>query len=295
MKKIDNLTILIIISAALLYGITHVYNKFNLNSGMDPFSYTFFLTFFSLFFMFIFGILEKKNLKKEISSLKKRDIIDLAIIGVVVSGIASTVRMFGLDASTATNGGIFQGISVISTVIFSFLLLNERLSKKSIFLILVVIFGAFLLSTNGELIIPKQGDLLLMFSLILPGFTNTYAKGLMSRLNSYIITFGRIFFGFLSILIIGLFIGIDFNMSLFEFALIALAGLILSSRIRIFYESINRTNASYGATFLLLGALLTPFIAFVFLGETLSLIQILGAALILLAAYFLISYQRWDK
>ncbi len=285
-------TLVIILLSALSYGLSQVVDKFNLNFGFDPLSYAFFLLFFQLFFLFIFGFFEKTDFKKEFLSLKRKDIFDLALIGVLISGFAMTIRLFGLLGSTATNSGIFQGVSILSTVLFSFFLLNERPTKKLLLLIFVMILGVFLLSTNGKLIIPKQGDLLLILSLAIPGFTNTYAKSLMNRLNSYTVSFGRILFGFLSLVVLAMFFKIDFTLSFYELLLLAGAGFILALRIRLFYESINLTNASYGATFLLLGALLTPILAFFTLGETLSPIQMLGAILIIGASYLLINTKH---
>jgi len=280
----------ILFLSAFLFGINQIFSKYILSNSVDVFTFVFLLTLFTFIFTFLF-ILFKKRDKKTIYSVIKTNWKALAIIGFLVSGISRFFKFSGLSLSTATNGGVFQSISILSTVFFASLFFKESLSKRQLFFILLIVLGVYLLSTNGGVVSISTGDYLFIIAYVIAGFANSYSKEIMHSLksnNSYVVSLGRAFFGLIAMSILALIFPVNINLSLTQYLLIIDASLLLSIRILIFYESIHVTSASYGATFLLLGALLTPIFAYLFIGETVSTLQIFSILLIIGSAYLLV-------
>lgn len=271
--------------SVVTYAINPIFEKTALTNGVNPII----LSLFQIFFGFIFVLMawsfyrKKKHLIIEHSHIK-----DFFIIGVLVAGIGTLLGIFALQFTTATSKSMMQGLYAASTLVASFLMLNERL-PKSFFPIFIAIFaGSLMLTSNGFAYLPNKGDLILYLTIPLIGFTNAYAKKTMSKTNSLTISLGRYFFGTLFLTVAFLFIGTDKIDTLGAGVFwVMLSGFIGAVRLVTYYRAIELEGPTIASTGLNTAPVLTAFTSFIFLGENFIFVQIIGLEIVIFASVFL--------
>ncbi|MCD6396604.1 MAG: DMT family transporter, partial [Spirochaetaceae bacterium] len=200
------------------------------------------------------------------------------------------ILMFiGQNFTTATNAGFLLKLSSLTVIPFAYFMLGEKIKKRVIIAFLIMIFGVFLLTTNGALTTPKVGDILIIILATLLGFTNSLAKEIMKGVDSNIISSLRLIIGnFLLLCFITPLLGFEAFTPLFGDALwVFVAGILGYIYILSLYKGIELVGASKATIFFLLSAVFTAFFAFIFLREVLSYIQLIGGFMILGGAYII--------
>jgi len=285
MKKYGLVALLYLIGTSLFYGLLIVIQKMGLNSGLDPLSFSFSRSAVVILISLVFFLPQLKKLK----SVKKYELRDLVILG-IVSAVAILILFFGQDITTAVNAGFLIRLTPLFVLPFAYFLLKERIPGHSIFFMLIMLSGAYLLITNGVWIIPHFGDLLVIFAALIIAFQNVFAKKIMRKIPTDIIIFCRIC---ISALLITLFIPFLTGyqvLNAFSSGLvyIALTAVLYVLSVICQYNAIKLVGPFITTTFFLSGSLFSALFAYVLLGETLSYVQWMGAAAILLGGYFLI-------
>lgn len=286
MRK-DALTILIV--AVLLWGASPVIIKMGTKDGLHPLSFALCATIFSAIFFSIYIFAKKLNIKQTLKTEWKK----LLLLGIIATGLAGILYYLGVSLSTAMNAAFINELRSMFTIIFAFLLIGERIKKHAYLITMGMLFGAFLLTTNGKIIIPQTGDIFLLIMAAALGFTNAFAKYIMRKARSDIVAYFRVLFGlaFLAIILLP-FLG---TQAFSAFALapwyVVLMGLLTCALLISLYKSIELVGPSISALFLSAGAVISGGLAFLILGETLSIIQIVGAAIILAGAIALAKYD----
>ncbi|MFH1291918.1 MAG: DMT family transporter [bacterium] len=272
-----------LIIALFTYGFTHITDKLGIEAGVDPAVFTFFRISFAMVFV---GILWFSLRKKKKLQFKKADIKQVAIIGMLASGLMALLSIQALEYTTATNKGIMQGLYTSATLVIAFLWIKERFSKLFYPTFAVMIFGLILLTSNGFMQLPNKGDWLLFLTIPMVGFCNVYAKKIMSGLHSLTVSFGRFIFGSLFLLLALPFIGLD-SIHTVQYGIlwVICSGVLTSIRVVSFYKGIQEVGPGLAATILAVSPAITAISDHLIIGTSFSSLQVVGLVLVLGSAF----------
>lgn len=285
MRKNNKIALAYLIGTSLFYGLLIVVQKMGLNFGLDPLSFSFSRSIIIIFISLIFFSSQLKNLK----FIKKYELRDLVILG-IVSAAAILILFLGQNITTAVNAGFLIRLTPLFVLPLAYILLKEKSPRSSIFFMFIMLTGAFLLITNGALIFPHLGDLLIIIVASAVAFQNVFAKKIMHSVSTDIVIFFRVC---MSALIIVMFVpfllGYQSVSALFSgLFYVLLTAILYFLSVICQYRAIKLVGPFITTTFFLSGSLFSALFAYILLGEILSSIQWVGAAGILLGGYFLI-------
>ena len=158
----------------------------------------------------------------------------------------------------------------------------------------VVIFGA---SINPAQMWtdPLVGDLLVLGATVLWAAENTIAKKAMLKGDTnWIVSFSRMFIGALILFgVAGVMgkLGLLLTLTSQQVINISISTAILFGFIFTWYYSIRLINVSKASTILLLAPVVSLVLGAAFLGEPAPFVQLVGSALILIGAYFVVNIR----
>jgi drug/metabolite transporter (DMT)-like permease len=266
---------------AILWAISIILSRFILAGKENVSSVLFWITCIGLpFWIFIF-IKNRDDFKK----LKNNDFLIIGGI-ILVSGIAQTiVDLFALKYDPAINYSFLIRLVVLFTFIFAAIFLNEKLTKGKILLAFVLIFGAFLLVTNGKVITMGVGDILTILDAALVSFGNTIlGKMAAARMKPMLAASLAGIGGFLPKIVIALYMGQ--TVGVHNFWLLILLGFLGIAAISVRYTTYKYASASLITVMLSLTPVFVLIMAIPLLGESISTAQAIGGVLIIGASIF---------
>lgn len=279
-KQIKPKKIIFLIGASFFYGLLLVIQKAGLNRGVSPLAFSFWR---SLLLMPMTIVLLRKNFLKDFKKINKEDLL---IFGLSCA-LAIFILFYGQKQTSAVNTGFLNRLTPVFVIPLTAVFLNKKIKPSKILAMFVMLFGAYLLSTKGKLIIPARGDVLIILATMFMGFQNVWAKKLMNKSPSYIIIFLRMVLGPLFLIIsLPLIFGVK-NLVFNQPLLLILSTILYFLSVYFHYNAIALVSPFIASSFFLSGSLFSAFFAFLILGETLISIQWIGATLILFGAYYL--------
>ena len=226
--------------------------------------------------------------KEKFKTITKKSLPWLLSFGTIGSGIGIGVSYIGLSLSTSVNYGFIIKTSAIFTVIIAHFWHNdEKINLRTIITSITFLFGIYLISTNGKLIVPKIGDLLILFGAMILGFSNNIVKILVKyKVDSYVMVFFRVLGG----LIISVFFLIIFQNPFFSpefFSFLFLNGISIA----LLMYATNKTIEYSSPSYLSMMSMIVPVIVTVFgvtiFGETIGIYQIVGEVIIIVSGIVL--------
>jgi len=119
----------------------------------------------------------------------------LALIGVCATGAVTLLAAFAMVETSATTRSLFQSLYPAATVVFAWLLLDERLRARQYLLVAAMLGGIFLAQARGGQPSLGRGFWLLAATLPLVGFSDAWAKRLGGRVTPALLSAGRSLFG----------------------------------------------------------------------------------------------------
>ncbi len=292
MKKIDKIALAYLVGTSLFYGLLIVVQKIGLNFGLEPLSFSFSRSAIIVFISLVFFSSQLKSIKY----IKKCQLRDLLILG-IASAASILILFVGQNITTAVNAGFLIRLTPLFVLPLAYLLLKEKPLGSSIFFMLIMLVGTFLLTTHGAMIVPHLGDLLIILVAMVIAFQNVFAKKIMHRVSTDLVIFFRVFISALLIVVlIPFLLGSQSTNSLFESPFYVLVAAILYFLSVICqYRAIKLVGPFIATAFFLSGSLLSALFAYVLLGEALSFMQWAGAIGILLGGYLLIKKNLIGK
>ena len=283
MIKINRIALAYLFGTSLFYGLLIVVQKTGLNSGLDPLSFSFSRSIIVIFISLIFFSSQLKNLK----FIKKYELRDLVILG-IVSAASILILFLGQNITTAVNAGFLVRLTPLFVLPLAYKLLEEKSPRSSIFFMFIMLTGAFLLITNGALIFPHLGDLLIIIVASAVAFQNVFAKKIMHSVSTDVVIFFRVCMSALLIVIfIPFLLGCQSVSALFSgLFYVILTAILYFLSVICQYRAIKLVGPFITTTFFLSGSLFSALFAYVLLGEILSSIQWVGATCILLGGTY---------
>lgn len=271
---------------SLTLGLSIVINKAGLNAGLDPFSFVFSRGVIASIFCIIYLLISKTSLK----TIKKKDWIYLIVLGVLASGIDPLLQFFGQSLTTATNTGFLLNLIPLFTLPFAFILLKEKPTIRFYISLIIMLSGSYLLSTKGQSLFFNIGDLLIILLTILNGFHTVFGKITLGRSSPKLVTNFRVIFGTIFIFIVApIFQTKNLFGALIDGPVYVILGSVLFIFILLFlYKGMSKVTATETSLFFILSGIFPAILAYFFFDETLNLIQIIGALMILIGGLIII-------
>ena len=132
------------------FGSLTLRHSIDLESHLMPFLFYRGLSVFVVIFIFVWF----RDGKKVLSNVKRLD--RFSILGSLILGLSMVSFVFSITKTTMAISMIMLAIAPLITAILGFLLLNEKLSKTTIFNMLIVVAGVAVMLSN----IDDSGSLL---------------------------------------------------------------------------------------------------------------------------------------
>lgn len=260
---------------SFLWACSIINSRFILKSGENALNLTLWISLFTFFpWLFLF----KKHFG-EYKKLSLRNILLLVFIGIASSIGISYLQSLALANTTAINFSFLYRTIVVFTVIFAWLFLKEKLTKKKIFLVIFILFGSYLLTTNGKTLILSKGDIYTLLMAASAAFiANILIKHTISKMHpdlsgSVTSIIGTISLFFLAFMINAVKIP-------HQFYLILLGSCISFVMIMLRNRAYKYATASFVTIIVSLTPLFVSFLSYPLLGEKLELIELIGGLII---------------
>lgn len=265
---------------SLFWALNILLNRYVLLQGVHPLvlsAETLLLSSLTLlgYFAFTHG--------KKVFQGSKRSKMGIVISGAVGGGLSGIVASYGLQLSTSINFGFLIKTTAAFTVLLAFLFLKEPLSKAKMFFIILLLFGAYLLSTGGQIITPHLGDILIVAAALCYSTAAVINRKIITKdIHPDLVSFFRAAMGFVVVAPFA-FITANSIFSSTHFAPIFLTSLSQTLLFIYLNKTLSVASASYMTMMSMMVPAIVAIVAVPVFRENLNLPQIIGAGLILLS------------
>lgn len=299
----ETLGVILAIGTAIISGVSIFANKW-LSFSFDPIVFT---AIRALIIGAIFLLFSLKINKWSFKKFAKVPWLYLLLIGIIGGGLAFWLFFSGLKLTTAGRAAFIHKTLPLFVTLLAFAFLKEKVSSKQWIALLLMLLGLFFISysqinPSEWWSNPRLGDILVLSATFLWGVENIISKKAMIKgENNFIVAFSRMFFGAIFLFGLAVLLGkIGFFLSLTGSQWIKLiaSAILLFGYVLTFYWSIKYISVSKAATLLLLAPIITLILGIIILKEPVPILQLIGSALILLGAYFLVQKfggETWQK
>lgn len=268
---------------SLAWAIQTIITKIAVDKGIEPLSFAYQSLFGAALILFIYVVLFRKD---DFKKIQKKALPKLVGVGIIGSGLGTLLTFYGLKYSTSINFGFIIKSTVVFSVILAWIFLKERMNTKKLLLILILLIGAYFISTKGQIITPKIGDLIILAAALCLSGANVMAKPLFVSHPVEIVTLSRTIFGGLIILLFVPFIAPDFYL-IADIPLFVMMSFFVFSTLFFLNKTIETTDVSYMTMMSMMFSVFVVILSYLILGETLSIAQVIGGLLIILSAIFI--------
>lgn len=267
---------------SFLWSVYTVIRKYVFNQGVDELNFLTWSLFFAVLFLSLYLLIfDRKQLHFGISK-KYQTLIAIGLVGNGLSNIFMTV---GLKLSTAANLGFLIKTSMAFTIIIAYFVLKESVSRLKVLFVFLMFVGAYLISTNGALIVPRFGDVLIMAGALCNAVATVMSRALLKNSSdSLLVTWYRLSFGFLVTWLFTLGLGRwSFDIEPWVFWIMVVCAILLIVFVWLLNKALECATASYVSIMNMSVSVFVLILSLMFLDETFSLAQALGAVIIILA------------
>lgn len=263
--------------AAAAWAVMIVLSKFAFQNGENAYTLAFWTTLFAIPFWAFLLFKNKEGLK----TLPRTGIYILLGMGVNVI-ILSFLEPFAIKYSTAVNYSFLIRTVLLFTILFAFLFLNEKLTRKKIVLAALTLVGAYLLTTKGQYIHLTLGDgLTILEAMFIALGNNVLGKLSTKNMSANLASAGSFFVSVIPVT----FIALLNDAVVLPKSVMLLVGITLCSIVITLmrFRAYRHASASYVTMIFSFTPVLVTLIAYLFLNEVISPIQMVGGGLMVLA------------
>lgn len=221
----------------------------------------------------------QKKSREELKKITQREWILLSFGGFSLLS-AYLFSTYGLNYTTSINYSFLNRSTLIFTAILAFFLLNERMYRGKMILILGFFLGIYLFATEGKMFIPKVGDILILIGSFFFSLVSIIQKKMSKNLSPDTITWGITLNGGMFAALIGFILQANF-VPQNGFSLVLIIGLAEGLVLFFMNKTVQITTATYYAMMAMLIPIISSFFGIIFLKESLSPIQIIGGSIII--------------
>lgn len=273
-----------LILVSIMWGVNFSFVKFAL-TDFYPLSFT--IVRFSLAALFLFGIMLKN---REPFDIARRDIGPLIMLGLIGITFYNILFMYGLQYTTASNSALFIATSPLFAAVTQALTRKERLTAGSGFGFLLSTLGAVLIIQGklGGFSITWQnlgGDLLTLCAAFSWALYTMMARPLLEKyapvkITAYTMAAGTVLllpFGFHELVIQSWSVVSAMSWAALGFGAFFAGGLAYT----LWYQGVKRIGVTKTMIYHYLMPFTAVIFAFLFLGEQITVLQLIGGAAVL--------------
>jgi len=270
---------------------------FNAGAAVLPFQVTMVLAASITLSIILVGSSGKKLL--DLFQQQPRLFWTLFVANTFQAGIGNILNIIGISMTAAINAGFLVKMATVSTILFAWLFLGEKLSGLKVAVVFVMLFGAYLITTKGQSLLPHVGDLFILGACICWSFgTVLVRKALKTQsVSADAVTLQKPFAGLLFFSIVTTFAVFypalfgnlgdtlrpyPFSLEMLPYALAS--GISLSLTWIFLFRTLELATASYMTLMSMATPIMVSVLATLFLDESLAWIQVVGAGLIIFSA-----------
>lgn len=225
--------------------------------------------------------------------VQKKDWALILAITLTGSIVAPILFFTGLKQTTASDTAILSNAETIFTVLFALIFFKEKLRLVGYVAVILVLIGVVIVTTNLEftgflLDLKKEGNLLIIFSMIFWALDNNISKIVAHRIDIARIVQLKGAIGGSIMLILALFTGVSVNISFIEVPNLLLVGIVgFGFSLYLFLHSLRRIGTVRTMLIYSTGTIFGLSFASIFLHELIGWYQIAAVPLMLLGIYLI--------
>lgn len=214
------------------------------------------------------------------------------------AGLGTCLSIIGIALTDAINAGFLVKLATVTTIIFAWLLLKENMSWLKIVVVFVMLSGAYLLTTKGQSLLPKIGDLFILGACVCWSLGNVIVRKILRKntVLADVVTMQKPMASlpvFLALVGISIYYPVllgdlktvltccTFSPVYIPYALGG--GIFLALAWIYLYRTLHIATASYMTLMSMATPIIVSVLAMIFLKEQLVRIQFIGAGMIILA------------
>ncbi len=241
----------------------------------------------------IFSFLKlSRNKIQIISSVKRfpKEIFSIVLFRILLGNV---LLIYGLRLTNAMKAGFMLRIEPLFVLILASLFLRQKIKLKDVSLTIVLLIGAFLLSTSGNVSLftsSQVGDILIILATLFFSYTYIPAKELSNSIKPLAANVITNLIGGSILLVVALLMFPVSSFLLSNYALLMIAGYIVTFYfigLTLWYDSLRKVRGWIVSYILSISALTTAIVAYFWLGQILTFIQIIGAIIILISSIYI--------
>ncbi|MCI0765936.1 DMT family transporter [Bacillus sp. TL12] len=218
-------------------------------------------------------------------------ILPLLLMGITGVVLFNIFQFLALEHTSATNVGLISTLNAISIALFSSLFLKEKINGLQILSMILSFFGVLLVLSKGNIALLfslhfNSGDLWMIAAVCIWGIYSVCSKWATKTTSPMMATLYSGIFGVILLL--------PFNIPSFTVSHINASfitsllytGLISTVVCMVFWNiGVQKLGATTSGIFLNFNPIFTAILAFLFLGEELTWVQILGTVIVVTGCY----------
>jgi drug/metabolite transporter (DMT)-like permease len=272
----------------IFWAAESIVSKIALDKGYDPeiFTYQSLIGGAIVFFAYIlFFKRDALNFKKSKNFFSSKNLLLMILVGVIGSGLATLTTYYGLKLSSAINFGFLIKLAMVFNVFLAYFFLREKITHKKLFYMILILIGAYFLSTNGDMLVPQIGDLFIIGSALCYAVATAISKPLLDKNQSpEMLGFFRTLFGGLAFFLFVLLI----KQNVFASPFPLLLGLRIITEFLTtltMYLALKETTISYFTIVSSFFPVLMIITGILIFHEQLTVIKVFSGSLMLIAVY----------
>jgi drug/metabolite transporter (DMT)-like permease len=251
---------------------------------------TTYTTLISVAFLLAIGLITRQKIQiKEALTKHFKDSISIVIARPVIGNL---LLIYGFSLTTAIRASFLLLLEPIFVTFLSYIMLKDKVSVRQIYLIALMIFGAFLLSTSGNIGIISQaqlGDLLVIFALMFFSYSYIPTKKIGKIVTPMTITIMNNLVGGLILFFLMLFLPVNmFPLNISNIWLVL--GYVISFSViglYLYFAALGKTKPWIVSSLLTISAISGSIVGYLWLNESINTIQMIGAFAILISSYLI--------
>lgn len=246
-----------------------------LKNGENPYALLFWIELLSFPLWLILSLRNRKDIKL----INTKVIVSLFTIGVFGAIGTNLLEYLALQSTTAINFSLLNRTVIVFTFIFAYFAFHEKITLKKIILSILIIAGSFLLITNGQGIRLMKGDIYTILEAACIAFVNNILiKFTVSKIHPDLSAAVSYYFALIPILLLSYFNqGLNAPKSWFWVICLVVLSIAISQFRNRGYKI---ATASFMTMMMSFTSVSVAILSLIFLGESISLIQLAGGILI---------------
>ncbi len=225
-------------------------------------------------------------------------LLSLFFMGVTGVVLFNLLQFLALEHTTATNVGLISTLNMISIAVCSFIFLKEKINLLQFFSMIFSLCGVFLVLSKGKLdylisLNFNTGDLWMLAAVCVWGIYTVCTKWAMTKVSALMSTLYSAIFGLIVLLPLSVF---NFNVSNIDASFLGAmlyTGVVSTVICMLLWNiCVQKLGSTTSGVFLNFNPIFTAILAFLFLGEQMTVIQAVGSVVVITGCYLFLYFSR---